>query len=372
MNDWCNSLVGSACLDASTEALLKLLRGSRVLPEVEDQTSALVPSIIETAEMYRVLGPTVWALADAGFSLPDSTRDHVASRFNAVMAWCLELEVRLLEINHWFADAGGIQFLVLKGAAVAHLDEVDPSLRSFADVDLLIAESDIDRAIAVLQDHGAVRRIPEHHRGFDRRFSKGVGLTCADGIEIDVHRTLCMGTLGFRIPLDELFARPDRFEIGGEHFRALRLEHRALHAAYHAVVGSSQPPLHTVRDLAGYLGRPELTPDALVPIASTWGGATILWKAINSTIELLDPHVPRWRGWVDEFTPDRRDLELISRSHVESRWPIESSMLRELAWRDRVAYTWGVAFPSNEALSDRGTSMWGRLRDGVRNLVDTR
>ena len=54
-------------------------------------------------------------------------------------------------------------------------------------------------------------------------------ITCGDGIEIDVHRTLCVGALGQRIPLDELFKSPEQFDIGGQQFAALSLPHRALH-----------------------------------------------------------------------------------------------------------------------------------------------
>lgn len=67
------------------------------------------------------------------------------------MRWLLHLEIRLLEVADWFADVGGIELRVLKGPAVAHLDEVDPALRSFSDLDLLIAAADMDRGIAALQ-----------------------------------------------------------------------------------------------------------------------------------------------------------------------------------------------------------------------------
>ena len=326
-------------------------------------------SLVARATSERLLGPVLGAVADGAIELPDEQLNQAVASHQGSMLWCLQLEVRLLEVAAWFRDAGGVEFLVVKGPAVAHLDEIDPSLRSFADIDLLIHERDMDRAIATLVEHGAARRIPQQRPGFDRRFTKGVGLCCDDGVEIDVHRTLCVGALGFRIPLEELFAQPDHFEIGGVRFAAPRLEHRALHAAYHAVVGSPAPALRTLRDLAGYLTRPELPPEVLVPEARRWGGETVLAEAVRATFDTLSFDAPAWRAWLGGFTPDPRDLQLIERSRVESPWPVEWSVLRELGWRDRAALCWAVAVPSREVLEQRGETHWSRIRSGVRGVV---
>lgn len=326
-------------------------------------------SLIELATAHRVIGPTVWALHDAGIELSDEVAALVKERFQGAMLWCLELEVRLLEIKRWFDDAGGIEFLVLKGASVAHLDELDTSQRSFADLDLLIRARDMDRALEVLQAHGAVRRIPEHHRGFDRRFVKGVGLTCGDGIEVDVHRTLCVGALGFRIPLEELFARPDNFVLGGESFAALRIEHRALHAAYHAVVGSPEPALHTLRDLSRYLTQPSLSPEALVPEARRWRGETVLWSAVQATEAAFRPLPSAWLRWAEGFTPDQRDVDILATSRATAHFPIDLARLRELSVRDRFGYCWGVATPSSAVLAQRDLTRPQWILRGAKGLV---
>lgn len=359
-----------ATVDPVDELLRAVLRGDRGALDGRDD-EALV-ALVERATAHRVIGPTVWALHDAEIELSDRVAMLAKERFQGAMAWCLELELRLLEIQQWFADAGGVEFIVLKGAAVAHLDEVDPSQRSFADLDLLVAAPDMDRALDALQAHGAERRIPQHHRGFDRRFVKGVGLTCPDGIEIDVHRTLCVGALGFRIPLGELFARPDHFTVGGERFAALRLEHRALHAAYHAVVGSTEPALHTLRDLSRYLARPELPPEVLVAEADRWGGSTVLWSAVRAIADAFGAAPAAWQEWADAFQPDEGDLGLIADSKRASPWPLDRGVWAELGWRDRLTYSWGVAWPTGEVLRQRGQTRWGRLRDGLTALVRRR
>lgn len=327
--------------------------------------------VVSMAQAHRVVGPSLVALFESGVDAPVVT-EALVNALQGAMAWCLELELRLLEVKQWFDEVGGVEFLVLKGAAVAHLDEFDPMMRSFADLDLLIHARDMDRAITTLEDHGAVRYLPQRHRGFDRRFAKGVGTTCPDGIEIDIHRTLCGSALGFRIPLDELFAHPDHFEVGGHRFAALRLEHRALHAAYHAMVGSSEPALHTLRDLAQYLQRPNLSPDVLVAEAARWRGETVLAEAVRSAIETLKLDIPAWQEWLAVFLPDSRDLDLIRRSSLSKAWPIEWSLLRELRWRDRLAFTWAVGVPSREVRSERGLTLRTYFSSGARRSLQRR
>ena len=308
---------------------------------------------------HRVLGPTLLAVLECGRDVPRLI-EALVGRLQGAMAWCLELELRLLEVADWFDEAGGVEFLVLKGPAVAHLDEIDPSLRSFADLDLLIHERDMDRAIAALERHGAVRRIPQRRPGFDRRFVKGVGMTCPDGIEIDVHRTLCVGALGFRIPLEELFVHPAHFTVGGRQYSALRLEHRALHAAYHAVVGSPEPALHTLRDLAQYLSCPSVTIDRLADEAERWGGLAVLHQAALATFDTLRTDLIDWRTWAASVVPSRRDLRIIEQSRRAARWPIDLPMLRELGPVAGAAYVWAVAVPAKGSPDHRTADRFRR------------
>lgn len=116
----------------------------------------------------------------------------------------------------------------------------------------------MDRAIAALQAGDAVRRIPERRPGFDRRFAKGVGMACGDLVEIDVHRTLCGGALGYRIPVDRPFAEPGRFTIGG----------------------------------TSVLTHPALTPDGLSAEARRWGGEAVLAEAVRTALSELTFDAP--------------------------------------------------------------------------------
>lgn len=195
------------------------------------------PGFAGRLQQTRLTGPLLAAAASGDVELSPELEADLVERQHGALLWCIQLEVRLLEVREAFDAAGGVEHLVIKGPAIAHLDALDPSVRTFADVDLLVAAHDIDRAVAVLTAMGGTLPWAERRNGFDRRFAKSVTPTLPDGVEFDLHRTPADGVFGHRIPLDRLFADPDHFEIGGVSFGALSLKHRLLHSAYHLLWG---------------------------------------------------------------------------------------------------------------------------------------
>lgn len=60
-------------------------------------------------------------------------------------------------------------------------------------------------------------------------------------------------------------------------FGALSLTHRLLHSAYHLLLGSPQPALMNLRDLAGYLANGGLAPEVVAP-RRRCGAAAPCWR----------------------------------------------------------------------------------------------
>lgn len=344
-----------------------LVPGSADIEPLADPTRA--GELVDLAQGERLLGPLLVAVDAGALELPAEVVERLVEQHEQAMLWCLHLETRLLEIADWFDHAGGVEFRVLKGAAVAHLDDVDPSLRFFADIDLLIAANDMDAAIVVLESHDADRHLPQRRPGFDRRFGKGVGMRCADGVEVDIHRTLTGRAHGFRIPLDALFADPEPFPLGGRAFQALSAPHRTLNAAYHAIAGSPVPPLRTLRDLAGYMTRPDLGPEAIAPIADDWRGTAVLAEALAATLDAFSFDAPAWRDWLAAIEVDPTETALLMRGRRPIRLPVEWTTVRELSWRDRAAFLWAVGAPSAEVLQQRGVGPVTRIRRGLRRTL---
>lgn len=335
--------------------------------------SALGPEaasrIVDEAARERLLGPLLSVVDSGELDVPDEVLRRIVERHRTAMRWCTRLEARLFDIDDWFREAGGARYLVIKGPAVAHLDEPDPSMRSFHDLDLLVLASDLDRAIVTLERNGATRRVAQRRPGFDRRYIKSVGMRTHDSVEVDVHRSLVGGPHGFRIPLDRVFAGAERFEVGGVGFLAPGLGHRALHAAYHAVVGSTTPPLRTLRDLGGYLTRSDLSVGEVVEEARRWRGEAVLFQAVRATFDTLTFDAPLWRDWLHTYRPDPEEMTLIRKGHEAKRWPMEWTTVRELPWRDRLAFSWAVAVPSKASWDERGISPITRLRIGLARVA---
>jgi hypothetical protein len=332
------------------------LTGATRISSPPDLPAAL--ELVDAARHARLLGPLLQAEEAGAVTLPPGARDRLVHHHRAAQRWCLLLEHRLLEVRRWFAEDGGITHLVLKGPAIAHLDEDDPADRSFADIDLLVAADDLDRGVAALVARGGERPWVERRPGYDRRFAKSVTVTFPDGIEVDVHRSLSDGAHGFRVPLDRLFADATTFPLGGEEVACLSLLHRFLHAAWHAVLGSPSPRLSSLRDLGRHLLDPGLSPDVVVPEVEQWRGRAVLAAAIDEALGRLDLEAPAWCAWADAARPtiSPREAAIVARQRVEGsglgRGKVDA--MRELPVSQRLAYAAGLLVPARAHLRSRG------------------
>jgi hypothetical protein len=205
-------------------------------------------SLLSEVHRARLVG-LLQAAVDAGaFAVTEAQRDELAALH---LSWCaisLDLERDLLEVVSEL-EAASVEVLVLKGAAHAHLLYPDPAQRCFGDNDVLVDGRDVARAIEALARLGYRRTVPALRPGFDRRYGKGATLHRADGRELDLHRTLLFGTYGLLVDPTGLFARADRFRLGGRSMAALGAEDRLLHVCLHSALGDPEPRLASLRDV---------------------------------------------------------------------------------------------------------------------------
>jgi hypothetical protein len=334
-------------LDASPAAL-----PGRAL--ADDHWEATLRAAIEG----RVLGPLVWAIEHGDMAATAAQAASAAAAHRRAMAHACLLERRLLEIDGWF-DGAGLDLRVLKGPAVAHLDEADPSLRSFYDLDVLVPADQIEAARDLLIDRGGRRRYPEPRRGFDRRFGKGVCVMLPDGLAVDLHRTLASGPFGMRLDLRDLLAVNDELMIGGRSMRALDRPRRFVHACFHAVLGQAEPLPSQLRDVIVTCPDDKTLPRAL-DFAARNGAIEVVLAAVDATAAALGWSKPRpLAGLAESRSPD-----LGARRWLRSYRGATRSASAQAIWtlgavdgvRAKAAYGAAVALPAAHA---RG---WGRLR----------
>jgi len=326
-------------------------------------------AVVAAAKRLQLTGSVMAGVRRSRLRLTSAARAELERAHRDELVLCLHREAELLALRERLsavADEGDL--LVLKGPAIAHLDEPDPSWRSFNDIDLLVRADRLDAVVRTLMVDGASRPWAERRPGFDARFAKSVTLTVASGMELDLHRSLCDGVHGFRVPLHRLFEMAQPWALGGQTMTALAPVHRLLHAGHHAVLGSARPKLMSVRDLAGYLARGEVSVEEATLEADRWGGTAVLAEAVRVTGATFGWLPQRWALWAEGVDVSDRERRIIARQQVEgsSFGPAKVSAIRELGWADRPAFAFGVAFPSGDHLRSRGLTRWAQLSGGRR------
>ena len=280
------------------------------------------------------------------------------------------LERLLLAVADRFGDAG-IDFRVLKGPSVAHVDYPEPALRSFGDLDLLVRGADFAGAVAVLEADGGRRAVPEMRRGFDQRFGKGATISMPGQLEVDLHRTFVAGPLGMMIDLEGLFQTSTGFVLGDRLLVGLGTEERFLHACVHAALGRPAR-LNSLRDIAQMALGGDLDLARVYGLADAWRARAVLARAVNlawTTLAVSDSVA--LSAWAERFRPgpdDRRLLDAyVGGDRSFTRQAIATFRVIPRR-RDKVAYARSLLFPERPYLEARDTGRFDHVRRGSAHL----
>ncbi len=312
------------------------LAGAPSMPSARVTTAAILPAVLQ----HKLIG-VLEAMLRAGDVRVDDEASISGAHADA-MAEALLLEDVLLQAID-ILDAAGVDWRLLKGAALAHTVHPDPAQRSFGDNDLMIQGDQIATAIDVLTAAGARRLQPRLSPLFDRRFTKSVTLAWLSGTELDLHRTLAPGPFGLRIVTGDLFDEPSVFELAGRTVATLPLELHLAHGAIHLALGDVDPRLGSVRDVALLLENHDIDSARVCDLARRWRCELPVAIGIRAAagIGAADHPLLDWARSVEPSAADRRLLESYRQPQGRFRAQAKAS-LRVLGWRDRVAYTWAI------------------------------
>ena len=330
---------------------------------------------MQLARRERITGLLVSAILYQALPATTEQAEEAQLAHRASMVTALALEASLVKTALLLEEAG-IDYRVLKGTGVAHLDYPFPWLRSFGDIDLLVRSAQYDDAVKTLVATGHRRRFPEPRPGFDRRFGKGSCLVSPAGYEVDLHRTFAMGPYGLLVDLDDLWHRSSTFELAGRVFHALGPEERFLHACFHAALGNDPPRLAPLRDVAQmHLARP-LDVDLTRHLSASWKADAVVARAVQLSEEFLaltsDTPLSRWAM---EYTPDRHDRQSLAVYSGAGRSYAAKSFaaLRALSGvRDKATFLLSLALPSRRYLEQRQQRATGRWRRGLTEVLRSR
>jgi putative nucleotidyltransferase-like protein len=272
-------------------------------------------------------------------------------------------------------DRAGIGYRALKGPALAHLAYPDPALRSFGDVDVLVAGPAFDAAVRALTGLRFARHFTEPRPRFDARFAKGACLERCDGTEIDLHRTLAPGAFGIRLGRLDLFARPGRtFALGTHAISGLDAETAFVHACFHAALGDHPPRLVPLRDIVQLHG--QLDPNTVLAMFTAVSCETVCRRALALVEEelgiRLEGAIPSWARAYQPNRFDRWALQGYASDDRSYAGQVAASICAVPSLRDRLAYGAALAFPSREYVRAHDGGYVRRIARGLRIMKDSR
>jgi GNAT superfamily N-acetyltransferase len=258
-------------------------------------------TVLSNVVRHRVTGHLVRAIHDSAFPATEDQQAAAVDAHERALALALLLE-RLLLTTVAQLRAVKVSARVLRGPAVAHAVYPEPGLRSFGDIDLLVAPQDYDTAVTLLCSQGARRRYPEPRHGFDRHLGKGVCLETPSGLEIDLHRTFVAGPFGLAVKTDMLFGSSTKLSLGGQVLDGLDPEGRFLDACFHAALGDEHRRLVPLRDVAQMTICARLDAARVRELCRLWRCGIVVQRAIALTWDAfaLDATTEVVR-WVREY-----------------------------------------------------------------------
>ena len=307
-------------------------------------------------QQEQLTGLAVAGVEAGELSIDESQREELWTAHREAMARVIALERRLIEFGNAL-ESHGIEFIVLKGPALAHGFYADPAHRGFRDIDVLVHTRDLPRAAEVLGELGFARDLPEPREGFDVRFGKAICHTDRDGLQVDLHRSLVVGPFGVWIRSEELFEGTVEFFLGGRCFRRLGDEALFLHACVHAALGWRPPLLLPLRDVVT-AARCESVDWRLV---SALGARWKLLGVVRQAVEYASEAIPGadFPAEIDTFRTARvsRRERLALDSYVGDH-RARGGTVRSMLWalkgpREKLGYLRGLVFPDRPFLEAR-------------------
>jgi hypothetical protein len=299
------------------------------------------------------------AAAEAGLlDLSAQQMDELLEAHRNAMLTPLAVERALLDVASEF-DRVSVEFVVLKGPALAHTVYPDPAWRYFGDLDLLVRGDDWTRTCKVLEDLGYRRGLPEPRAGFDRRFGKASEFRREGGIEIDLHRTLVVGPFGLWIEPDRLFEATTVLPLWGRELRRLDDTLLQIHACMHASLGWWPPLTVPIRDVLQVAYHGEVDWERVAEQATRWNVRAVVRDAMRVVSERLDVPLPPGAERAASYPPSRREQRalLSYQAGRRSHGGHEISTLRAIpGLRAKAAYIRALLFPNREFLAARSGS----------------
>jgi hypothetical protein len=251
--------------------------------------------VIETAHLHKVI-PLLWRRLSR--TVPDAMPEAAAQRlrraFQANVKRNLFLTAELIRVLDAFA-AHDIRTIPYKGPALASMVYGDISLRQFADLDLIIPESEVIKARNLLLSRGYREEAPTSDDALGKllRTDKHITLLRDDlGVNLEIHWGITASNDPIHIPPAFLWAKLGTGVLAGRtvpvHCSEDLLLIQCIHGAKHG-----WERLAWICDVAELVrSRPDLKWSVAVTRAADQGALRILLLGLSLAEDLVGAQLP--------------------------------------------------------------------------------
>jgi hypothetical protein len=289
-------------------------------------------------------------------------RERAKDSLRNAMAVVAQIEHALIAVSRVFTECG-LEFLVLKGAATAHLDYASPNLRQFGDADVLVRPAEFGAALDVLTARGwkETYALSKLHR----EFAHAITLRRED-VELDLHQKIGHRGIGQVVPSSDLFRDRVEYEIAGERLYALSAVDRMIHAALHLISSRGRyRRLSSAADVLVLAHQLGANADEVVERATSWRLRRLLEAGVRLTHRDAELGLPdSWERAFREHAPLR--MSLVEFAYLSDRRRPIAEEFAFLANLDTIADRW--KYLSGHLLT--GPDYWTRTgRHGMAEQV---
>jgi Uncharacterised nucleotidyltransferase len=340
------------------------LPGGWPLPDVP-----LAPSdwevVLKRVRLHRIAGFLMRAVHDGSFAADQPQREQAAAMFREARCYTVGLQAQLLHLAG-LLERGGVEYRVLKGAALAALAYPDQALRSYGDVDILVRPAQFEYAVGLLEREGYQRTLGWHRAG--RAHDKGTVLVIDEAYYVDLHYALSGGPYGKLVPAPDLFTQSQTFLLGGQQLPALPPPQRFLHACLHARIQTHPPRLLSVRDVAQCALATDVNWDVVQQLSARWQISWVVSEAIRTAQDLLNVSLGDSAQPLANYSPSAREQRLLrAYAPANRRTALPLATLTAIpGFIGKIDYIFNLLIPGRQYLLGHYPNHWARWKRGVR------
>ena len=292
------------------------------------------------AEREKALSP-LWRRLDSvvGIEVPDEPKAHL-NRLARVTSFHMSYLEQLVISSTARLDRANIDYTLLKGAALACAAYGSFGERPMVDVDLLVRETDVDRAVDALLSAGWTWPADKPRDQDFSHLHHLPALIDPNGlVSAEVHTTILPHAAPFGITTDEILASARSVDFRGTKVRVPDPLYMLLHASIHFAWSHlfRTGAWRTFRDVQKMTDTFSLDWNAFIELARDHRAGTCCYWTLHLAQELIGAKIPK--EVLTELCPPLPSLVLraLERHFVliltPSGTPCPSVTLRRVMWR---------------------------------------